>query len=64
MPLLRFHRRVAGRHRSRISAPAQRALNYDQLIKVQGLLEFGEHTDEETGFVSLVRLRDAQYKRV
>ena len=41
-----------------------RALNYDQLIKVQGLLEFGEHTDEETGFVSLVRLRDAQYKPV
>jgi hypothetical protein len=41
-----------------------RALDYDQLIKVQGTLEVGPHTDEATGFVSLVRLRDAQYKRV
>ena len=30
-------------------------------IEVTGLLEHGSWTDPETGFVSLVRIRDAQY---
>jgi hypothetical protein len=38
------------------------ALKYDQLIKVRGILELGAQTDPATGFVSLVRLVDAQYR--
>ncbi len=33
-------------------------------IEAQGVLEFGSWTDPETGFVSLLRLRDAQYAAV
>ena len=34
----------------------------NRLIEVSGRLETGSETDPETGFVSLVRLVDAQYK--
>jgi hypothetical protein len=40
-----------------------RALAYDRLIKVTGTLEIGTDTDEATGFVSRVRLRDSNYAR-
>jgi len=40
-----------------------RALAYDRLIKVTGKLEIGTDTDEVTGFVSRVRLRDSNYSR-
>src|SRR5580704_12556404 len=41
-----------------------RALAYDRLLDVSGTLEIGIETDEKTGFVSLVRLRDATYTKV
>jgi hypothetical protein len=41
-----------------------RALAYDRLLDVSGTLEIGTYTDEATGFVSLVRLRDAKYTKV
>jgi hypothetical protein len=41
-----------------------RALAYDRLLNVSGTLEIGIETDEKTGFVSLVRLRDATYTKV
>lgn len=40
-----------------------RAINYDVGIRVTGVLDIGETTDPVTGFVSLVRLRDARYVR-
>jgi hypothetical protein len=40
-----------------------RALAYDLLLNVSGTLEIGIETDEKTGFVSLVRLRDASYTK-
>ncbi|HEY6255526.1 MAG TPA: hypothetical protein VIY51_06995 [Xanthobacteraceae bacterium] len=40
-----------------------RALAYDLLLNVSGTLEIGETTDAATGFVSLVRLRDAKYSK-
>lgn len=36
----------------------------NRLIEVTGRLEIGSETDEETGFVSLVRLVDADYRIV
>jgi len=47
----------------RLSRPV-RALAYDRLLNVSGILEIGTDTDAATGFVSLVRLRDATYVRV
>jgi hypothetical protein len=41
-----------------------RALAYDRLLDVSGTLEIGVETDAATGFVSLVRLRDAKYAKV
>jgi hypothetical protein len=41
-----------------------RALAYDRLLNVSGILEIGIDTDVATGFVSLVRLRDAKYAKV
>jgi hypothetical protein len=41
-----------------------RALAYDRLLDVSGTLEIGIQTDAATGFVSLVRLRDAKYTKV
>jgi hypothetical protein len=41
-----------------------RALAYDRLLNVSGTLEIGIDTDAATGFVSLVRLRDAKYAKV
>jgi len=35
-----------------------------QTIEVRGVLEFGSWTDPETGFVSLLRLRQAEYSTV
>ena len=35
-----------------------------QTIEVSGVLEFGSWTDPETGFVSLLRLREAEYASV
>jgi hypothetical protein len=39
------------------------AIAYDALIRVTGLLDIGDQTDEITGFVSRVRLREARYQR-
>ena len=47
----------------KLSRPV-RALAYDILLNVSGTLEIGEDTDAATGFVSLVRLRDAKYSKV
>jgi hypothetical protein len=47
----------------KLSRPV-RALAYDRLLDVSGTLEIGIETDAATGFVSLVRLRDAKYTRV
>ena len=41
-----------------------RALSYDRLISVSGILEIGTDTDAATGFVSRVRLRDSKYSKV
>jgi hypothetical protein len=41
-----------------------RALAYDRLISVTGTLEIGTDTDDATGFVSRVRLRDSKYVKV
>ena len=41
-----------------------RALSYDQLINVSGILDLGTQTDAATGFVSRVRLLGAKYSRV
>jgi hypothetical protein len=41
-----------------------RAIPYDALIRVSGTLEIGTDTDEATGFVSRVRLRDSKYAKV
>jgi hypothetical protein len=38
-------------------------LPYDREIRVAGMLELGEQTDEATGFVSLVRLKHAAVTR-
>ena len=35
-----------------------------QTIEARGVLEFGSWTDPETGFVSLLRLRNAEYASV
>ncbi len=35
-----------------------------QTIEVRGILEYGSWTDPETGFVSLLRLRQAEYSAV
>jgi hypothetical protein len=47
----------------KLSRPV-RALAYDRLLNVSGVLEIGIETDAATGFVSLVRLRDAKYTKV
>ena len=47
----------------KLSRPV-RALAYDRLLDVSGILEIGIDTDAATGFVSLVRLRDATYTKV
>src|ERR1700730_16385428 len=47
----------------KLSRPV-RALAYDRLLNVSGVLEIGIQTDATTGFVSLVRLRDAKYIKV
>jgi hypothetical protein len=47
----------------KLSRPV-RALAYDRLLDVSGILEIGIDTDAATGFVSLVRLRDAKYTKV
>jgi hypothetical protein len=47
----------------KLSRPV-RALAYDRLLNVSGILEIGIDTDAATGFVSLVRLRDAKYTKV
>jgi hypothetical protein len=41
-----------------------RALPYDRLLSVSGILEIGVETDAATGFVSLVRLREAKSVQV
>ena len=40
-----------------------RTVDYNDLIKVRGTLDIGAKTDQSTGFVSLVRLQNAEYRR-
>ena len=42
---------------------AQTFVQPSQIIEVRGRLEYGSWTDPETGFVSLLRLRDATYRK-
>ncbi len=41
-----------------------RAIDYDRLVRVQGTLEFGTAVDAATGFVSRVRLKNSNYRKV
>ena len=41
-----------------------RAIPYDRLIGVSGILHIGTETDVATGFVSRVRLRDSKYAKI
>ncbi|WP_325535704.1 hypothetical protein [Sporomusa sp.] len=43
---------------------SQTALPFDQPVTVTGILELGSQLDEETGFVSLVRIRADTVKKV
>jgi hypothetical protein len=40
-----------------------RTVDFNDLIAVTGILEIGAKTDQSTGFVSLVRLNNAEYRR-
>jgi hypothetical protein len=40
-----------------------RTVDVNDLIKVRGILDLGPKTDQSTGFLSLVRLQDAEYRR-
>jgi hypothetical protein len=40
----------------------QTFVQYNAIIHVQGVLEYGSWTDSNSGFVSLLRLRDAVFK--
>lgn len=40
----------------------QSFVNFNTPIQVKGTLEFGSKTDENTGFVSLMRIIDAEFK--
>lgn len=42
----------------------QTFVQYNAAIAVEGNLEYGSWTDPETGFVSLLRLRDAYFHKV
>ena len=41
-----------------------RVIDFDRRIAVNGRLELGTDIDKDTGFVSRVRLMDAQYSRI
>jgi hypothetical protein len=43
---------------------SQTALPFDQPVAVTGILELGSQLDEETGFVSLVRIRADTVKKI
>jgi hypothetical protein len=40
----------------------QTFVQYNAIIRVEGILEYGSYTDENSGFVSLLRLREASFK--
>jgi hypothetical protein len=42
----------------------QTFVQYNAIIQVEGALEYGSWTDTQSGFVSLLRLRDAVFKRL
>jgi hypothetical protein len=42
----------------------QTFVQYNAIIQVDGVLEYGSWRDESSGFVSLLRLRDASFKRL
>ena len=42
----------------------QRFVQNNQTIEVEGVLEIGSQTDEHTGFVSQMRLRDAHFRKL
>lgn len=42
----------------------QRFVQNNAVIEVEGVLETGSHTDEETGFVSQMRLKQATYRKL
>ena len=48
---------------AKTSGPVE-AVRYTELIRVKGTFETGFKTDEETGFVSFVRLMDVRYDRI
>ncbi len=48
---------------AKTSGPVE-AVRYTELIRVKGMFETGFKTDEETGFVSFVRLMGVRYERI
>jgi hypothetical protein len=42
----------------------QTFVQYNAIIQVVGILEYGSWEDKNSGFVSLLRLRDASFKRL
>ena len=41
----------------------QTFVQYNAMIRAEGVLEYGSWTDPETGFVSLLRLREAMFEK-
>ena len=39
-------------------------INFSERIEVQGVLEVGSFIDPVTGFVSQLRLRDAEFRKI
>ncbi|MDR2789778.1 MAG: hypothetical protein LBB59_02230 [Campylobacteraceae bacterium] len=42
----------------------QTFVQYNAIIRAEGILEYGSYTDENSGFVSLLRLREAVFKKL
>ena len=61
MPLLLVRRGLAGQYIVVFLKEKQRFVQHNTGITVTGVLETGSQVDEETGFVSQLRLRDAEF---
>ncbi|MDR2080320.1 MAG: hypothetical protein LBP54_00330 [Campylobacteraceae bacterium] len=42
----------------------QTFVQYNAIIRAEGILEYGSYTDKNSGFVSLLRLREAEFKKL
>ena len=59
-PFLPVGRRLAPRHRRDLPAPPGRARAGGARLLVSGRLDLGSWTDPRTGFVSQIRMREAE----